>query len=41
LYDLWPGDLDMDLFPAEDWAQREDKQAAIFTDFLKRKGLNA
>lgn len=39
LHDLWPGDLDIDLFPAEDWAQREAEQAAIFTDFLKRKGL--
>lgn len=39
LHDLWPGDLDIDLFPAEDWAQKEVEQAAIFTDFLKRKGL--
>jgi pimeloyl-ACP methyl ester carboxylesterase len=39
LHDLWPGDLDIDLFPAEDWAQKEAEQAAIFVDFLKRKGL--
>jgi pimeloyl-ACP methyl ester carboxylesterase len=37
LHDLWPGDLDLDLFPAEDWATREIEQAAIFTDFLKRQ----
>ncbi len=36
LHDLWPGDLDIDLFPAEDWARREPEQARIFTDFLKR-----
>ncbi|MBV9557354.1 MAG: hypothetical protein JO254_09760, partial [Pseudolabrys sp.] len=41
LHDLWPGDLDIDLFPAEDWATRETEQAAIFTDFLQRKGLSA
>lgn len=41
LHDLWPGDLDSDLFPAEDWAQREEAQAGIFTDFLKRKVLPA
>jgi len=34
LYDLWPGDLDMDLFPAEDWAAKEAEQAAAFTRFL-------
>jgi pimeloyl-ACP methyl ester carboxylesterase len=34
LYDLWPGDLDMDLFPAEDWAAKEAEQAAVFTRFL-------
>ena len=33
LYDLWPGDLDIDLFPAEDWAKKEDEQAAVFADF--------
>jgi hypothetical protein len=39
LHDLWPGDLDIDLFPAEDWARKEAEQAAIFIDFLKRKGI--
>ena len=41
LHDLWPGDLDIELFPAEDWARTEAEQAAIFADFLKRKGLYA
>ena len=36
LYDLWPGDLDVDLFPAEDWAKKETEQAALFADFLGR-----
>jgi pimeloyl-ACP methyl ester carboxylesterase len=36
LHDLWPGDLDIDLFPVEDWATRDPQQAAIFADFLKR-----
>ena len=36
LHDLWPGDLDIDLYPIEDWATREGEQAAIFSDFLKR-----
>jgi pimeloyl-ACP methyl ester carboxylesterase len=39
LHDLWPGDLDIDLFPVEDWATRENEQAAIFADFLKRAGI--
>ena len=36
LYDLWPGDLDIDLFPAEDWAAKEAEQAAVFANFLSR-----
>ena len=36
LHDLWPGDLDIHLYPIEDWATREGEQAAIFSDFLKR-----
>ena len=40
LHDLWPGDLDIDLFPVEDWATREGEQAAIFADFLKRAHIN-
>jgi pimeloyl-ACP methyl ester carboxylesterase len=39
LHDLWPGDLDIDLFPVEDWATREGEQAAVFADFLKRAGI--
>jgi pimeloyl-ACP methyl ester carboxylesterase len=40
LHDLWPGDLEIDLFPVEDWATREAEQAAIFTDFLKRASIS-
>lgn len=36
---LWPGDLDIDLFPPEDWATREAEQAAIFVEFLARNGI--
>jgi pimeloyl-ACP methyl ester carboxylesterase len=39
LHDLWPGDLDIDLFPVEDWATREAEQTGIFADFLKRAGV--
>ncbi len=41
LYDLWPGDLDTDLFPAEDWAARDAEQAKAFADFLVRAGVSA
>ena len=37
LYDLFPGDLDVDLVPMDDWAHKEGEMAAIFADFLKRK----
>ena len=37
LYDLFPGDLDMDLVPMEDWAHKEGEMAAVLADFLKRK----
>ena len=40
-HDLWPGDMDMDLFPAEDWASKEPQQIKIFTDFLRRAGISA
>ena len=36
LHDLFPGDLDLDLVPPEDWAPKEAEMAAIFDDFLKR-----
>jgi pimeloyl-ACP methyl ester carboxylesterase len=39
LYDLWPGDLDIDLFPPEDWATRESEQTAIFAEFLAHNGI--
>jgi hypothetical protein len=37
LFDLFPGDLDVDLVPPEDWAHREAEMAAVFTDFLSRR----
>jgi pimeloyl-ACP methyl ester carboxylesterase len=41
LYDLFPGDLDVDLVPTEDWAPKEAEMAAIFADFLKRAQAKA
>jgi len=37
LFDLFPGDLDVDLVPPEDWADKEAAMAAVFTDFLRRR----
>jgi pimeloyl-ACP methyl ester carboxylesterase len=36
LFDLFPGDLDVDLVPPEDWARKDAEMAAVFADFLKR-----
>lgn len=36
LYDLFPGDLDVDLVPQEDWAPKEGEMAALFAAFLAR-----
>ena len=41
LHDLFPGDLDVDLVPTEDWASREREMAGIFTDFLARAQAKA
>jgi pimeloyl-ACP methyl ester carboxylesterase len=41
LHDLFPGDLDVDLVPQEDWAHREAEMAAAFADFLRRAQLQA
>jgi len=41
LHDLFPGDLDVDLVPPEDWSIKEAEMAAIFVDFLKRAQLKA
>src|SRR5262245_28121872 len=41
LYDLFPGDLDVDLVPPEDWAPKEVEMAAVFVDFLKRAQAKA
>jgi pimeloyl-ACP methyl ester carboxylesterase len=37
LFDLFPGDLDVDLVPPEDWALKEAEMAAVFSDFLSRR----
>src|SRR6185312_16203999 len=41
LHDLFPGDLDVDLVPPEDWAPKEAEMAGIFTDFLARAQAKA
>jgi pimeloyl-ACP methyl ester carboxylesterase len=41
LVDLFPGDLDVDLVPPEDWAPKEGEMAAVFADFLKRAQARA
>jgi pimeloyl-ACP methyl ester carboxylesterase len=41
LFDLFPGDLDVDLVPMEDWAHKEREMAAVFADFLKRAQAKA
>jgi pimeloyl-ACP methyl ester carboxylesterase len=37
LFDLFPGDLDVDLVPPEDWALKDREMATLFADFLKRR----
>jgi pimeloyl-ACP methyl ester carboxylesterase len=41
LHDLFPGDQDIDLVPAEDWAPKDGEMAAIFVDFLRRRQAKA
>jgi pimeloyl-ACP methyl ester carboxylesterase len=41
LHDLFPGDLDVDLVPPEDWAPKEAEMAAVFVEFLRRSELKA
>jgi pimeloyl-ACP methyl ester carboxylesterase len=41
LFDLFPGDLDVDLVPTEDWEPKEAEMAAVFVDFLKRAQAKA
>src|SRR5438093_7414625 len=41
LVDLFPGDLDVDLVPPEDWTPKEPEMAAMFVDFLKRAQAKA
>lgn len=39
LHELMGADLDLDLGPIEDWDAKEPEMAAIFLDFLRRKGV--
>jgi pimeloyl-ACP methyl ester carboxylesterase len=41
LADLFPGDLDVDLVPPEDWTAKDREMAAVFGDFLKRRQAKA
>jgi pimeloyl-ACP methyl ester carboxylesterase len=41
LHDLFPGDLDVDLVPPEDWAHKEAEMAALFAAFLDRSNVTA
>ncbi len=41
LFDLFPGDLDVDLVPPEDWAGKDAQMAALFADFLRRRRAKA
>jgi pimeloyl-ACP methyl ester carboxylesterase len=41
LYDLFPGDRDIDLVPTEEWEPKEAEMAAVFADFLKRAQAKA
>jgi pimeloyl-ACP methyl ester carboxylesterase len=41
LFDLFPGDLDVDLVPMEDWAHKEREMAAVLADFLARAQAKA
>ncbi len=38
IHEMWTEDVDVDLFPLEEWDAREDEMAAIFVDFLERRG---
>jgi pimeloyl-ACP methyl ester carboxylesterase len=41
LYDLFPGDRDIDLVPTEEWEPKEAEMAAVFADFLRRAQAKA
>ena len=41
LHDLFPGDLDIDLVPPEDWALKEAEMAAVFVTFMERAQAKA
>jgi len=37
LVDLFPGDLDIDLVPPEDWTRKDPEMAGAFAEFLRRR----
>jgi pimeloyl-ACP methyl ester carboxylesterase len=41
LYDLFPGDRDIDLVPTEEWEPKEAEMAAVFANFLRRAQAKA
>jgi pimeloyl-ACP methyl ester carboxylesterase len=41
LHDLFPGDVDMDLVPPEDWQAKDAEMAEVFVQFLQRAGITS
>lgn len=39
IHEMWTEDVDIDIFPLEEWDKREDEMAAMFADFLDRAGI--
>lgn len=39
LHDLFPGDMDLDIVPPDEWSSKEAELAATFVDFLHRHGV--
>jgi len=39
LHDLYPGDVDSDLVPPEEWQAKDAEMAAVFVSFLERAGV--
>jgi pimeloyl-ACP methyl ester carboxylesterase len=41
LHDLFPGDVDIDLVPPEDWQAKDAEMADVFVKFLQRAGIQS
>jgi pimeloyl-ACP methyl ester carboxylesterase len=41
LHDLFPGDVDIDLVPPEDWQAKDAEMADVFVKFLQRVGIQS